>query len=777
MPAKIGRNPVLTVARGLVVLWTVVLARADAKEPPLVPDLTRGEKLHDVQDWNLGPTGLRGEMWAARLVTTEARQILVTKVDRGSPADGLVEVDDVIVGLRGARFTSDARIALGNAITHAETAAAGGKLDLLLWRQGVETNVTIPLRVLGSYADLAPFGDCEKSKKIVELGTARLVKNLGPSIPGQVDALALLATGDPKYLPQVRDLARQVGPPDLDLASDRGMVAWHWGYRNLFLTEYHLATGDAEVLPAIRTLSNAIARGQSAVGTWGHGMSWPELNEGRLHGRLGGYGAVNQAGLVCQLSLVLAEKCGVDDPEVRAAVERGMRFFEFYVGKGTIPYGDHNPGPGHDDNGKNSIAAVMFDLGDRAQGAKFFSRMVVASYGERELGHTGNYFSYLWGALGARRAGTEAAAAFLREQRWYYDLARHWEGGFPYQGADRSDKYKNWDCTGAYLLAYLLPAQRLFMTGKGSRPENELRGADLAQVIDAGRGFLVPDRGLAPYRAKSREALLGDLSSWSPAVRLRASEAIAANVDEATERAAIGLLASDNADARYGACAALAQMKSASAVPALTKALDSDDVWLRIQATYALSAIGDPARASTDRLLELAVSSDERDPREYAQRYLCYALFYPGGAMGKAGLFAKSIDNVDRQKLNAAVQRLLKNDDGRARGTIPSVYKQLTFDELKPLLPAIYESIAKPSPSGEMFASGVRLKGLDLFAQHRIKEGMPLCIQVMEIDQWGKNARIPAALDTLEKYGAAAKCVLPELRDLERRMRGQKSTV
>ncbi|MEI7900608.1 MAG: DUF6288 domain-containing protein [bacterium] len=749
---------------------------ADAKkEQPPMPNLTQGGKLADAHDWNLGPTGLRGAMWAWNMVTTEARQILVTKVDGKSPADGVVQIGDVILGVGKAKFASDARVAFGNAITEAETEAAAGKLSLLLWRKGKELSVIVPLRVMGSYSDLSPFGDCAKSKKIIELGAAHLAKNIGPGIPDEVGALALLATGDQKYLPVVRDLARKVGPKDLKIdESDRGMVAWHWGYHNLFLTEYYLATGDKDVLPAIRAYSDAIARGQSCVGSWGHGMAWPEDNNGQLHGPLGGYGDMNQSGLICQLSMILGAKCGVKDDEITKAIKQGTRFFEFYINKGSIPYGDHNPWHEHSSNGKNGSAAVMFDAQDNLAGAAFFARMNVASYGELETGHTGNYFNYLWTALGAGRAGPAATAAFMKEVRWYYELARRWDGSFGYQGVSKDDKYNSWDSTGAYLLAYLLPRQKIYIAGKGLHKEVELAGPALAEVVEAGRGYVVPEHGLTPYKAKPKEALLKDLSSWSPAVRLRASQVLAEKADDATVKAVIKLLAAKEANTRYGACVALGEMKDASAVPALTAALKSDDVWLRIQATYALSAIGNPARAATPDLLALAVASDPNDPREFTQRYLGYALFYPGGAMGKAGLLAKSIEGVDRRKLGAAIERLLKNDDGRARGTVPSVYKYMPYDELKPLLPAIYESIYKQSPSGVMFASGVRLKSLDLFAQYRIKEGMPLCIHVMDIDKWGKNARIPAALKILEEYGAAAKAVIPELRQVEKGIRAHK---
>ena len=84
------------------------------------------------------------------------------------------------------------------------------------------------------------------------------------------------------------------------------------------------------------------------------------------------------------------------------------------MGKGAIPYGDHRPGRDvHDDNGKDGVAALIFDLQGMDEEARFFGRMTVASYGERERGHTGNYFSFLWGPLGAARVGPDAVAAVL----------------------------------------------------------------------------------------------------------------------------------------------------------------------------------------------------------------------------------------------------------------------------------------------------------------------------------------------------------------------------
>jgi hypothetical protein len=86
------------------------------------------------------------------------------------------------------------------------------------------------------------------------------------------------------------------------------------------------------------------------------------------------------------------------------------------VNKGAIPYGDHQPWPGHEDNGKCSTAAVLFDLlGDR-EATRYFARMSTAAYDERERGHTGNFFNVLWALPGVSRCGPLATGAYMKEQ-------------------------------------------------------------------------------------------------------------------------------------------------------------------------------------------------------------------------------------------------------------------------------------------------------------------------------------------------------------------------
>ena len=97
------------------------------------------------------------------MVTTDARQIAITKVDKGSPADGILAVGDVILGVGGKPFSYDPRTEFGKALTIAESAAGGGNLTVTRWRAGKAEEVVVRLPVLGSYGATAPY-DCPKSQ-------------------------------------------------------------------------------------------------------------------------------------------------------------------------------------------------------------------------------------------------------------------------------------------------------------------------------------------------------------------------------------------------------------------------------------------------------------------------------------------------------------------------------------------------------------------------------------------------------------------------------------
>jgi hypothetical protein len=280
--------------------------------------------------------------------------------------------------------------------------------------------------------------------------------------------------------------------------------------------------------------------------------------------------------------------------------------------------------------------------------------------------------------------------------------------------------------------------------------------ATAKSLILDGRGWDNKNRNGA-YDALSPDQLLEALGSWSPIVRDRAAMALARRKDTPVAPL-VKMLSSSDLSTRYGACQALAYLKSADAVPALTALLDHEDMWLRVKAAEALAATDQPAMPALPKLLEmLAKGPSENDPRGMEQRYLCFAVF---GTMLK-----KSLEGVDRDLLAKAVAAGLRNQDGRARGAIGGIYGQLSYEEIKPLLPAIHEAIMTPAPSGEMFADGVRIAGLEVLASNHIAEGIPACAEYIRgQNKWASEKRTPELLKILVSYGANAKSAIPELR-------------
>ncbi len=725
------------------------------------PDLTKGEPIPAGadHDWTLGATGARGWMFSDKFATTEARQVAITEVAKGSPADGVLKKGDVILGVGGKAFSYDPRTEVGKALTLAESKAGAGALKLTRWREGKSEEIVVKLPVLGDYGATAPF-DCPKSKLILEQGCEALGKKMGDAsyrrdpITRSLNALALLASGNPKYLPLVKREAHWAA----DFSAD-SMQTWYYGYVISLLAEYKMATGDESVTPGLRRLALEAAKGQSIVGSWGHKFARPD-------GRLSGYGMMNAPGVPLTISLVMSRAAGIKDPAIDLAIERSTKLLRFYVGKGSIPYGDHAPWiESHDDNGKNGMAAVLFNLMDEPQAAGYFSRMCLAAHdAERDCGHTGNFWNTTWAMPGVVLSGPQATGAWMKEYgAWYYDLARGWDGTFLHQGPPElsKDKTGNYDATGAYLLAYAMPLKKICLTGKRPSKITPLTAEEAKQTVLDGRGWSQGDK-FSAYDKLGVEILFERLSSWSPVVRERAALALGRRGDVSVA-ALVKLLESTDLYSRLGACQALAQLKAkaAPAVPALRKALHADDLWLRIKAADALAAIGKPAMEAVPELLEMMTQVDtKKDPRGMQQRYFTFALFG-----GREGLLGRSLDGVNRDQLYKAVRAGLVNDDGRARGTIGSVYQHLTADEIKPLLPAIYQAVVEPSPSGEMFADGIRIEGLRVMASHHIAEGIKACVDYTRSQNpWASEKRTDEIMKILCAYGARAKSMVPELK-------------
>ena len=760
-----------------VLLIASAFSADPAKTPP---DLTQDSTVDRKLTYNLGATGLRGWIYTKPAThfdglqgrtTGASRQILVTHVGAKSPAAGVVNVDDVILGVGGRLFTEDARKSFAGAIQSAEQS---GSLKMTVWRAGKTQDVELKMRVLGAYGATAPFG-CAKSKLIFDDACKVLAQEpLKDGVMGSISALALLSTANAEYLPKVREFAHKMGPTTLKLELKDGSTVWDRGYRGLFLCEYFLLTGDEEVLPAIREYTLALAKGQSLYGTFGHGISRLTA-EGKLHGSIPPYGPVNMAGLVGNMAIVMGKKCGVVDPEVDAAIVRAAGFFGYFVDKGSIPYGEHEPFPFHENNGKVSMSAVLFSLmGNRTKETQFFAKMAVAGFRNRECGHTGQGFSYLWSALGANVGGPAAAAAFVQESTWHLDLVRRCDGSFTYDGGEQygpgktdddtyygKSGYYGMSPTATYVLTYALPLKKLCITGREAKPANALSAAEVTGAIASGR-FDTTRLKMTP---KELVAAFGD---WSPIVRGWAAEELAGRPEaKAMVPELIMLAGGANVHFIQAACEALGELKSAEALPVLVRQLSHADRWVRYKAAQAIRKMGGAAKPAISEILVALVQTAEpilpvnwADPIQLAHGQLAAALF--------DGPLADAVQAADPKLLYPAIQVISRNADGMARGKLSSFFdRRLKLEDVIALAPDILAAVKTPSPADTMFSNEIRMGGFKALAKYHFKEAIEAGVEFAKTQGGhGSEKRTGEIVKAIASYGTAAREAVPGLREL-----------
>ena len=770
---------------GAVLLWASLLTQAAP------PDLTAGGTVPTTAansgTINLGATGMRGWIYHVNENFTESRQILVTAVDAGSPAAGVLAVNDVILGADGSgasplAFSSDARRSLAQAITDAE-ARNPGTLGLLRWRAGTTTAVQITLRTMGAYSATAPY-NCPKSAKILREGADYFLKSQ-TSGRYSFGTLALLAVKDPAdpnnaaYLARAQTEARALVPSAATMAQlmsnardATSMITWQRGHTLIVLAEYYLATNDAVVLPAIEAYAVNISKNQSMFGTVGH--IFAEKNpDGSDNGPMGGvYGVVNSTGLPCFYGLLLARECGVTHATLAPAIERSSRFFASYAGKGSIPYGEHEPGyQSHESNGKNGLCALAFALqSNRVNEGRFFAKMATASASERELGHTGAFFNNLWAPLGAAAGGETAAAAHFSKVSWHYDLARRWNGAFVYDhtgtnGTSPSNgaEYNDFRMATVALLTYALPLRNLHVTGRNQNPSPLLLTSGEVDAAIAANTYNPSGR--------SNDELVTDLGNWSPKVRMLASDQLKTRTVSVALISQVTALANDpGGSSRVGACLALGKITDSGSAGArattLAALLTDPDGHVRMIAAESLRQMGSARNAVVNTILAAAASTArpvvpfvEDDPLQFAHAKVAMLLFYSGSAYGPKGVLYNSITGVDRNLLYPAIKAVAATPTGLARSTVASTYKLLTLNDTLAVADAVVDSVQFRAPADKMFTNGVRQGGIEVLQKYGFAEGVPLSLIYMRNDV--RDSVKPAAIGVLKAYAGSCTTVVP----------------
>lgn len=711
----------------------------------IMPAMTFAAKPPPPTGWHLGPTGFYGKLGK--------KDITVTYVTKGSPAEGKVNVGDVILSAAGKKLEGDIRKQFATAINTAE-AAADGSLVLQL-KDGKDVSLT--LQKLGSYSATAPY-DCKKSDAIIANAAEHIVKNKDYGRFG-FGLMGLMATGEASHLAVVKSAIREMdwAKPDVELTLGPQGSAWAYGYQNILLCEYYLRTNDDYVLPAIKKYAVTLAKGRDAAGLWGHRMANPEANRGQLHGRLYGYAVMNSSSLPCYISLLLAQKCGVKDPELTAAIEQGHTFYGSFVGKGTLPYGVHDPNAkAFNNNGMSGMAAVALSLAEDKSGAQFFSRMSLASTQTMETGHTGHFFNQLWTGLGAGLAGPSATTAFFKETIWLHTLNRKWDGGFTYDtGEDYS--YNGFNDAASHLLNYCIPRHQLYINGKGA-DESIFLSANAAQQTAA----------LATLDVKklSDDELLALFDHEMPKLRQEAVWQLRGRphkfVNDVVNMLTKGTDSQRKSAIEYFGYKCPPDQVSLAVEPLAALLKDSkQEMAVRADIAGSIACLGAGAYPYYSDLLKLVLENKPQDRLGELDMQLGRALVSLCADPYAAGLVK------DKELFYAAANKLMahKRAHGRATGVkmvsaVPLEDFHWVADSVKIIMDdqdLTYTSYHNFEP---------KIEAVGIYARLNIQGGIEGALSAFDAETGKGGFKIRMLMSVLPVYGANAKYILPQVKEI-----------
>ena len=697
---------------------------------------------------HLGPTGLLGK--------TSPSSITVTKVGKGSPADGKLKPNDVVVGAGAALFKENARREMAAAIDEAETEKSGGKLTLIL--KGGK-RVDLQLKVLGSYSETAPY-NCPKTAAIIARAADILVES------GQADAgclhsglLGLMATGEKKYIDVVAKTIQTAkwtkpNPDDIEalLAGDKdmGYVGWYWGYSLITLAEYHMLTGDKSVLPAIRIYATALARGQDAGGLWGHRMATRKRN-----GRLPGYAQMNQPSLTCFMGMLLATKCGIDDPVLLKGIEKTYAYYVTFIGKGAFNYGVHGPNTrSFNNNGTSATGALCMSFHGNKEGAAFFSRLSATSYDGLETGHASTWFNPFWTPLGANLAGPEVTQQFFRKSLWLQTMYRSWDGSFSRYGGGSKEGPQ----AGAALLAYCLPRKALYITGKHADKSIWLRGEAATEAVELSK---------VDYASKSADELIALFGDPSPHVRrkvgwdLRSKEKESDFIPRLLKMMKEGsTLERQTAVGYFGwGCpkeTALAHLDDVGGVLRNSQ----EDQWVRATAASVLCLYGEPAQKYYWDMVELAAENKPDDPFGDIDWSVGTSINKTCADPFKAGLIK------DKALHYKVALKLADNKRQHVRGNGLRMLAGMPLEDFQLVADKVMHVIGDRDPTYHSYHSpgGTVGAAITILANLGVKEGIQHTLDVLDTDsgKWGFKVRMVTSI--LPKYGGNARAALEQLK-------------
>lgn len=710
----------------------------------------------------IGPTGLTG--------TISKNVISVTAVAEHSPAWGKIAKGDTIIGVDSEKFMRDPRKILGVVIDQIE--GEDGKLSLLLKKKGV---VDLQLDVLGSYAETAPY-ECKKTDLIIRRAADYLVAEIKNALDpenrrsrGRYNSrathtalLGLMATGEKDYIDWVTKAIKSsdILKPDLDKIeatlrgeADMGYVGWYWGYDCLLLGEYYLLTGDASVLPALKTYAVSLARGQDAGGLWGHRMA--------LNGRLPGYAQMNQSSLSCFLGMLIARKCGIKDPDLDNGIAKTYAYYATYINEGGFNYGVHGPNKkAFNNNGMSGSATICMALADDRQGVRFFSRMSATSWGNLEQGHASNFFNPLWTPLAANFAGPEVTQQFFNHTKWFNTTYRAWDGSFHRRDKERG---KEGSQTGVALLTYCLPRKQLFITAKYADSSLWLKGEDATKVVEMSQN---------DYKEMTTADLLGLLDNPYPPVRLSAIWTLR-NRDDQFLPEVSRMLKDGSALQKISAleyfgykCPPAQALPQIEMMGALLRD-KSEPIKIRAQAASSLAHHGEAAYGYYNDMLQLIVDDEPGDHFRDIDQSLGRSINILSSTPFADGLV------TDTDLFYHAANKLIEHKRQHARAEGIAMLSETTIEDFPLVADQLIAIIEDKNETYHSYHSWQSTIGpaISILAELNIAEGIDYALGVLDREggKWGFKVRMVCA--ALPNYGANAKEALAQIK-ADKRLEG-----
>jgi len=712
-----------------------------------VPDLTKGGELTRINERWAGPIGVHFGYWRPRQGSNEqkwVRQLLVQKIEEGSPADGVLEVGDVILGAdedaKQAPLFQGANsplVSLANTITEAE-ANNPAVVKLLVWRKGKTSTIPIQLEYLGRYSETAPY-NCPKSKTLLRKGIAVLAKQEQGDKAG-LGILCLLASDDATNPDNDKNQAlAKKWVHELEV----GGGPWHSGPKLMALAEYYMKTKDESLFPKLVEQAEMHAKGVSWFGTTGHRYCEPHP-DGSGNGMIGGYGPISCSGTLGFLGLSLAREAGVQSEAVEKSHKAQRTFFGHYAFKGGLPYGEHAYGVADglgDYNGKCGMSALAFALEEgEEKKTKFFARKsALSSDSVRGYAHGGPFFGQVFHPLGANLIGPKSANLQFREIRWHLDLKRSWDHTRIFDA--RSNPYEDFSYAATALLFYATPLKQLIITGRDRNPAVELSDTEFRELVLTKE--FDPSLG-------TNEQLLAAIPSSQGFLRSSIADELSRRIKEKPEDPESAALIDQllntalNEDApilaRVGSCAVIMNTKSRSAEPvrslknaeiakAMVSLLQHDTAYIRFAAVRVLQKL-DPStvRAHVNAIMDAIVAIErptfplnEEDPLQWAH-----------GIMGQLlveHVLKDNLDGIDRSKLIPAIRSMLQTPSGKARTASTKILGMLSKEETLAVSDLLLDNIQTPPPADSMFGRGAGPASQNALALYKFKELLPMSFE------------------------------------------------